>query len=118
MSLNYKSIGTRIQELRKRKRLSQASLAELIDKSTCFISYIETAKRQPSLETLVDIANALRVTADELLTSNILYRHEIKDEFSEILEDCSAYERRVIINNAKAMKQILRDERRQGVFYS
>jgi len=111
MSLNYISIGKRIQKIRKQKKMSQATLAEIIDKSTSFISYIETAKKSPSLETLVDVANALEVSADELLTTNLKCSHEPKIEFGEILKDCTAYERRIITETAKGLKQTLRDER-------
>ena len=92
MSLNYKIIGKRIKEIRSKQKLTQLELADIIEKSYSYISYIETGKKQLSLETLIDIANALRVTADELLSSNILYPHKVKDEFSTILEDCSTFQ--------------------------
>lgn len=41
MSLDYKSIGKRIRLIRHRRRLSQAMLSELIDKTPSYISYIE-----------------------------------------------------------------------------
>ena len=40
--INYYTIGQRVKEARKKKRLSQADLADLIDKSTSYISYMET----------------------------------------------------------------------------
>lgn len=112
MSLNYKIIGKRIKEIRSKQKLTQLELADIIEKSYSYISYIETGKKQLSLETLIDIANALKVTADELLSTNILYPHRVKDEFSSILEDCSTYEIKVITDTAKALKQSLRDERK------
>ena len=59
-----------------------------------------------------DIANALEVSADELLSFNIEFRHEVKSEFSSILERCSTYEKKVITDVAKALKQSLQDDRR------
>lgn len=112
MELNYTIIGKQIKHIRKRKRITQEHLAEIIDISTSYISYIENAKKHPGLETLIGIANALCVSVDRLLDSNLLYRHEYKDEFSEILEDCSEYERRIIIEMARSLKQALRDDRR------
>ena len=112
MTLNYKIIGKSIKQARKRKKLSQETLAEIIDKSSSYISYIETGKKHLSLETLVDIANALEVSADELLSFNIKFRHEVKSEFSSILERCSTYEKKVITDVAKALKQSLQDDRR------
>ena len=62
MSLNFKLIGRRVKETRTLRRISQAELAERIDKSVPYISHIEIATKQASLTTLVQIANALGVT--------------------------------------------------------
>lgn len=92
-------------------KITQEKLAELIDKCPSYISYIETGRKKLSLETLVDIANTLQVSADELLSFNIEYKNEVKDEFSSILENCSTYEKKIISDTARALKQSLRDER-------
>ena len=42
-------------------------LAELTDLSISYISHIETAKKKPSLESILKIVNALNVTVDELM---------------------------------------------------
>ena len=111
MTTNYKLIGKKIKEARKRKKITQEKLAEIVDKSTSYISYIETGKKQLSLETLIDIANTLSVSADDLLSYNIEVRHEVKNEFSALLEKCNTYEKKVITDMAKALKQSLRDNR-------
>ena len=41
MQLNYRVLGQRIQNIRKRKHISQASLSAMIDKSSGYISYLE-----------------------------------------------------------------------------
>lgn len=110
MALNYKIIGKRIKEMRKKNQLTQEKLAEIIEKSTSYISYIETGKKQLSLETLVDIANALKVPADELLSYNIQFPNKARTEFNYILDDCSTYEKRIITDTAKALKQALKSE--------
>lgn len=43
MTLNYLIIGKRIKEARKKKRLSQAQLCEMVGLSDGYVSYIETA---------------------------------------------------------------------------
>lgn len=113
MTLNYLIIGKRIKQIRKSKKLSQAELAEKVGLSDGYMSYIETAAKCPSLEVLVLIANALGVTADEILAENLLTnrRTNMNGEFSELLGDCSAYERLVLIEVAKATKQILRENK-------
>ena len=109
---NYNvKIRNRIRKFRKQKNISQEKLAELIDKCPSYISYIETGRKRLSLETLVDIANTLQVSADELLSFNIEYKNEVKDEFRSILENCSTYEKKIISDTARALKQSLRDER-------
>ena len=65
--MNQKAIGRRIKTARERKRLTQEQLAELIDLSPMHISVIERGVKLPKLETLINIANVLDVSADVLL---------------------------------------------------
>lgn len=113
MTLNYVIIGRNIKIARNKKDLSQAELAELADMSTGHISMIETGARGLSMETLVGIANLLNASADELLGENLLaYRDSAKNsEFDDIIKNCNAYERRVILDIAKETKRILRENR-------
>ena len=62
MSLDYKAIGKHIREARRRNHLSQAMLAEAVDKTPSYISYIESGLKSMSLDTFVLIANALGVS--------------------------------------------------------
>jgi len=117
MTLNYSIIGKQIKKARKRMKITQEQLAEIIDKSPSYVSYIETGKKSMSLETLVDIANALQVSSDELLSFNVEHPNAAKDEFSSILEKCTTYEKRVITDMARALKQALRDERTSKTYY-
>ena len=64
MSLNYHVIGQRIRNYRRQRNLSQNNVAEGINKSTTYISYLESGIKHPSLETLVDLANLFGITAD------------------------------------------------------
>ncbi len=67
MSINYKKLGKRISIARERQRMTQEELAEKVNCSPSFISYIETGRKKTSLEKFIEIANALNCTADELL---------------------------------------------------
>lgn len=113
MPLNYLIIGKHIKEARKKKKLSQAQLCELIGVSDGYMSLIETASKFVSLDVLVRVANALDVTADELLAENLLTnrRANLNGEFADLLGDCNAYERRVLIEVARATKRILRENK-------
>lgn len=112
MFLNYLSVGQKIREIRKKKHISQEVLAEMIDKSTCYISYIECGVKCMSVETLLLIANALGVTTDYLLSDSLkMHQNVAAVEFGEIMNDCTAFECRVILEAAKSMKKVLRDSR-------
>ena len=110
MSLNYKLIGQRLKESRMQKRISQAELAELIDMSVSYISHIETAKKQASLEALVRIANVLGVTVDHMLNGNQTSDPaEYRTDLVQLIEGCTSYEKRIIYEIASAAKKSLRD---------
>ena len=66
MSTRKLLLGARIKELRKRDGLSQDQLAEKVGIETKYLSRIEVGKRQPSLETLDNIADCLQVEMKEL----------------------------------------------------
>lgn len=112
MVLNYVQIGKRVGELRKRRGLSQLALAEMVDRSPTYISYIENGLKCMSLPTLVSIANALQVTADELLQDSLENTIVVSNhEFASLLADCNEYERRVLFETATAAKKAVRENR-------
>ena len=109
MTINYSLIGNRIKAARKAKGLSQSELSELIDKSVGYMSYIETGSKKPSLETLIQIANALDVTIDELLSDNISAASPVSNtQLNHLLADGSAYEKRVILLSVQSIKDAIR----------
>lgn len=94
--MNRKIIGNRIKELRKKKHLTQFQLAELVDVSTVYVSYIENGKRQLSLDNLINIANVLEVSCDDILVLNHntrAYHTDIED----LLKDCNVYEKKFLL---------------------
>src|SRR6266568_1741321 len=60
-------LGERIRALRKEKNIKQEKLAELVDKTTEHISFIERGERAPSLELLLNLAQILNVSLPYLL---------------------------------------------------
>lgn len=105
MNLDYKAIGKRIREERKRQRLSQEQLAELADLSPVHVSHIETANTKLSLPALVSIANVFGVSSDSLLCDSLIasekaYTNSILYE----LEDCSNKELKLLSDSVKAIK--------------
>lgn len=70
--LCLKEIGQRIIERRKKLGLTQEALAEKGEVTTQFVSYAETGKRAMRPENLLKISAALGVSADYLLTGEII----------------------------------------------
>lgn len=65
--MDQKAIGRRIKLAREQRGLTQEELAEALDMSPMHISVLERGAKPPKLETLVNIANVLHVSADLLL---------------------------------------------------
>lgn len=113
--MNFNLLGCRIREKRMSQHMSQEKLAEIVDVSVTYIGAIENARKHPSLTTVVNIANALETTPDSLLSGSLYYDTPFcKNEFSELLQDCSLYERTVIMALAKFLKSVLRENGSPG----
>ena len=69
--MDFELLGKRIRDERLLLRLTIEQLAEKVDKSSNFVGQIERGDRKLSIETLVDIANALGTTIDSLMKDNI-----------------------------------------------
>lgn len=67
-----KEIGQRIMERRKKLGLTQEALADKSNLTTQYISYAEAGKRAMRPENLLKIATALEVSADYLLTGDVI----------------------------------------------
>ena len=107
--IDYGALGRRVKKLRKELGIKQTELADSLGISYQYMSMIETGKRQLSLSLLVDLANHLGATTDELLygsldSLNTRYDQDMED----ILEDCTAEERTFILAMTKAAKFTLR----------
>ena len=112
MALNLIVLGKRIKQFRKRRGLSQADLAATINRATTYISYIETGQRCMSLDTFVDIANALDASADELLKDNLEKTLVVANhDFAELLTDSSVLERKAMLVAASTAKAFIRENR-------
>ena len=93
MEINYQAIGLRIQKARKKKKLTQGELAEIVDVTATHISHIENGATKLGLPTIVDIANALDTTVDRLLCDSLrTASQEYKNELYGVLEKCSHQE--------------------------
>ena len=109
MAVDYEMIGRRIRELRKMKGMTQIALADEVNLSPTYLSYLENGNKKPSINTVVTIANALGVTSDEILCGNLEYNPaEYHADIDKLFSDCSKYEKIVILDTAKTMKDSIR----------
>ncbi len=105
MRVNYKIIGKNIRDIRTARGLTQAELAEKVDVSIQFISYVENGSKHPGLETLLRIATALDTTLDLILLGNQPKDHlTYQQEAREIFEGCDDKERNFILFMVRSLK--------------
>ncbi len=111
IELDYRAIGKRIKIARIRADLTQEHPAETVGVSPSHMSNIETGATRVSLTTLVTIANALSLTADDLLCDGIIKAREpFENEIFRIIKDCDEYEIRIIADMSQALKNTLRKD--------
>ncbi len=67
MTLDYYVIGSRIRQYRQELGITQEDLALQINTSTAYISNIERGLKKPSLQKLVEIADAMHVTVNDFI---------------------------------------------------
>lgn len=109
MELDYTAIGVRVRRYRKEKSLTQQALAELSNQEPSNISHIERGATKLSLPTVVNIANALGVTVNDLLCDSITEaRDSFETEALSLLSDCSHQELIIITETLRALKETLR----------
>lgn len=60
-------LGRNLKRIRTKKKISQGDIARALEVHRAYVSGIETGKRNPTLATIEKLANALGVTASELL---------------------------------------------------
>ena len=96
--MDQKAIGKRIKSAREKKGLTQEQLAEQVNLSPMHISVIERGNKLPRLETLINIANVLDVSADILLQDVV--NNQIKlhtSEASNLIAQLSSEDQRRVL---------------------
>ena len=97
--MDYKRLGTRIREERKRLNLTQAQLAEDIDISDTYMGAIERGERSLTLDTLVSLVNRLGVTVDYLLADSVSDSDSnIMEQFKQIVDQQPLARKQMAIN--------------------
>ncbi len=106
-NIDYIAIGKRIKTARKSKKFTQEKLATICELSIQHISNIENGNSKLSLPTLIDIANALNVTVDFLLTDVTYNNREIMmKEVYDFFESCDQSETYFYLDILKKIKEL------------
>lgn len=100
-----KRLGKRIQELRLKNGLKQATLAEKVNLAHKSQSCIETGKNYPSAEVVERYANALNIDVAEILDiAHIKPKKELIEEINIMLNNA---EEKEIVTAYRILKCIL-----------
>lgn len=107
--IDYKFLGSRIRAIRLQRKITQEKLAEAAGVGVTHISHIETGNSIPSLQTLVNIINALECSADELLCIEVEQaRPFLNNWLCDIVSDCDSSEMKLIADTVLSLKNWMR----------
>ena len=96
------SVGHRIAKTRTEKGYSQATLAEKANISVSHLSNIERGRKSLSAEVLLKISEALQVSADGILVTDIPQVHkEVESQIDVNLNNCTVREKEFILKLIK-----------------
>lgn len=96
-------LGNRIREARERRRLTQEKLSEVVDISPTHMSVLERGVKGMKLSTFIKIANALDVSADELLQDELTHESQLHCIIlHELIDELPAVEQRKLVHMIKA----------------
>lgn len=104
--MDYVSLGKQVRYARKRKAYTQAELAELVGCSVQHISHIENGTTKSSMELVVNLANHLDVSLDNLFSGSLSSKlgDVTREDIGALFSDCSNEEITMLIRLAKLIK--------------
>ena len=102
--MDLKAVGQRIKDAREEKNLTQEELAALVNLSSTHVSVIERGLKATKLDTFVAIANALDVSADELLVDVVAHSVTgVSNRLSDKISSLPMKEQKKIIKVVQAL---------------
>lgn len=105
MSLEKGILGNTIRNSRIKKGLSQETLAEMVGITPTHLKHIESEHRKPSIDVLIEIAQILQMSID-----NIIFPQESEiilkiNEIENGLSDCTANELQIMLDVLYSLKK-------------
>ena len=109
--LNYSSVGKNIKKYRVERKMTQDILAIKTGLTRSYVGMLERGEKMPSLETFINILNALEVSADMVLCDVLVTGYKVKDSLlSEKLSKVSREERARINDVVNVMLKHAKEE--------
>lgn len=105
--MDYVKLGIQVKNARTKQGITQAQLAEMTGYSVQHISHVETGNTKLSVELLVELANALNVSLDQLLKDSLKNRKQGSIVLE--IEVKSPKEEQLIVSVIKELQKGLQD---------
>lgn len=86
MSFNVAEFGNRLREMRGLAKMTQKELAKKVNVEVKHISRMEKGKRACSIDSLIELKNALHTSADFLLTGEEQNNDKMKQELLQVID--------------------------------
>ena len=101
--MDYQLIGKNIKIERAKQKLTQEQLSEKVGISTNFLACIEIGVRHGSFETYVNIANALHITMDTIMSDVVhaCQENPLKDKLDYCFNNASPDTQELIVKIAQ-----------------
>ena len=105
--MDYVKLGIQVKNARTKQGITQAQLAEMTGYSVQHISHVKTGNTKLSVELLVELANALNVSLDQLLKDSLKNRKQGSIVLE--IEVKSPKEEELIVSVIKELQKGLQD---------
>jgi len=97
-------LGLKVKEFRKRSKLTQEKLAELIGVDNGYISKLEVGQNFPSIKTLEKIAKILNVEICEFFQYTSIKEEDFKEQILKIYDELPKEKQLLLFQVAKGLK--------------
>ena len=101
-------IGRKIKNFRRKRHITQAKLAELVDLSEKHISKIEAGIHQPSISAFFKIIQVLDIGLEEFGLTMLTEENKVRNEILECIYDSTDEELSLLLPLIKCLKDNLR----------
>lgn len=114
-ALDMDKFGERVRCFRVQREMTVEELAEKSGIKANYLSLIECGAKKPSCETLIQLLNALEVSADAVLMDSLVDSNGQKARYLNALtEQLSPQDRKYVLDSAEAIAEALKKKMLQG----